>query len=206
MSFQVGSRVRITGLVEAKQHNSKMGTVCIAIEVGTGRLGVDLDEGGTLKIKACNLIALPPTQASFSGSAFSSSTSTLCTGALPIPRRPPTPSPKISPSEDPPAPACCASWVFAAQAQSFPIQGSALTSLHCKFQLACLAHPATPFPQLWSTASCILTLKSSRNFKTTIIPIQMSSCARTLCATLFRSGLIQQTPPLSSLLQIRLPG
>jgi hypothetical protein len=85
VSFQVGSRVRITGLVEAKQHNSKMGTVCNAIEVGTKRLGVDLDEGGTLKIKACNLVALSPTPASFSGSAFSSPASTLSTGALPIP-------------------------------------------------------------------------------------------------------------------------
>jgi hypothetical protein len=33
-SFQVGSRVRITGLVEAKQHSSKKGTVCNVIEVG----------------------------------------------------------------------------------------------------------------------------------------------------------------------------
>jgi len=42
-SFQVGSRVRVTGLVAAKQHNGKLGTVSIAIDAVTERLGVELD-------------------------------------------------------------------------------------------------------------------------------------------------------------------
>ncbi len=58
--WPVGSRVRITGLVAAPQHNGKVGTVCGALDVGTGRLAVALDDAGAkkLKIKASNLVAL----------------------------------------------------------------------------------------------------------------------------------------------------
>jgi hypothetical protein len=70
-SFRVGSRVCVTGLVAAPQHNGKAGTVCGAVDTGTGRLTVALDDVGAkkLKIKACNLVAFPPVAASDSGRA-----------------------------------------------------------------------------------------------------------------------------------------
>ena len=56
MPFQLGSRVSVSGLVAAKQHNGKTGTVC-SHDDRTGRFDVMLDEGGSLKIKSSNLVA-----------------------------------------------------------------------------------------------------------------------------------------------------
>jgi hypothetical protein len=56
--FGVGCRVLVTGLVAARQHNGQMGTVSIAIDESSGRLGVVLDNGAELKIKASNLTAI----------------------------------------------------------------------------------------------------------------------------------------------------
>jgi DNA-binding beta-propeller fold protein YncE len=57
MSIEVGSRVRVTGLVTAaaQSHNGKPGTVCSAVERSTGRVVVKLDDGNFLKIKPSNL-------------------------------------------------------------------------------------------------------------------------------------------------------
>jgi hypothetical protein len=60
MSFKVGSRVRVKGLVAAaaQSHNGKLGTVCSAVEQSTGRVFVKLDDGNPrdfLKIKPSNL-------------------------------------------------------------------------------------------------------------------------------------------------------
>jgi ankyrin repeat protein len=56
--FQIGCRVRLTGLVAAQQHNGKSGTLSSALDELTGRLVVTLDEGGSLKIKPCNLLPM----------------------------------------------------------------------------------------------------------------------------------------------------
>jgi DNA-binding beta-propeller fold protein YncE len=62
MSFKVGSRVQVTGLVAAAAllHNGKPGTVCSAVEQSAGRVYiVKLDEGRFLKIKPMNLAQIP---------------------------------------------------------------------------------------------------------------------------------------------------
>jgi hypothetical protein len=220
MSFQVGCRVRVTGLVSNKQHNGKVGKVCRAIDAETGRLGVDLDEGvaHTLNTKACNLVAISPAPASLSDSAVthpssSSSASTPSSGALPIP--PSSPLSRLSLSHDPPAPAPFASWVSAARAQSLSLKGSPLSlfsaSARCSLQCSCPSHTPTPLPQICSTASPFPTPKAYSSFKPAILALpQQRACksnsrARIIYATVFRSGLIPQTPPLSSPLQHRPP-
>jgi len=125
-SFQVGSRVRVTGLVAAKQHNGKLGTVSIAIDAVTERLGIELDEGASLKIKACNLVPLSPDPASISGAAVTRSTSSAAASTPSIGSLPFTPSMPLSPpspSDDPPAPAPFDSWVSSARAQSLSLSG-----------------------------------------------------------------------------------
>ena len=143
ISFQVGSRVRVTGLVAAKQHNGKMGTVSIAIDAVTERLGVELDEGASLKIKASNLVPLSPAPASISGAAVTRSTSSAAASTPSIGSLPFTPSKPLShtsPSDDPPAPAPFDSWVSAARAQSLNLTGHlcpplvSVPSLRCSHQ------------------------------------------------------------------------
>jgi hypothetical protein len=56
--FEVGCRVLVTGLVAARQHNGQKGAVSIAMDESSGRLGVALDNGTELKIKASNLTAI----------------------------------------------------------------------------------------------------------------------------------------------------
>ncbi len=58
MSFPVGSRVCVTGLVAAQHHNGKAATVCSNVNECSGRCAVELDAGGSLNIKPCNLLPI----------------------------------------------------------------------------------------------------------------------------------------------------
>jgi DNA-binding beta-propeller fold protein YncE len=60
MSFEVGSRVRVSGLVAGQQHNGKPGTVSSGVDQSSGRIIVTLDDGGLLKIQPCNLVSISP--------------------------------------------------------------------------------------------------------------------------------------------------
>jgi TPR repeat protein len=63
MSFSVGSRVCVTGLVAAQHHNGKAATVCSNVNECSGRCTVELDVGGSLVIKPCNLLPIIQAQA-----------------------------------------------------------------------------------------------------------------------------------------------
>ena len=63
MSFSVGSRVCVTGLVAAQHHNGKAATVCSNVNECSGRCTVELDVGGSLIIKPCNLLPIIQAQA-----------------------------------------------------------------------------------------------------------------------------------------------
>jgi ankyrin repeat protein len=58
MSFQIGCRVSLIGLVAAQQHNGKSGTVSSALDAQSGRLVVALDDGACIKAKPCNLVLM----------------------------------------------------------------------------------------------------------------------------------------------------
>jgi hypothetical protein len=64
MTFSVGSRVCVTGLVSAQHHNGKAATVCSDVNENSGRCTVELDVGGSLNIKPCNLLPINQAQAS----------------------------------------------------------------------------------------------------------------------------------------------
>jgi len=53
--FDLGCRVRVMGLVQAAQHNGKMGVVIAPLDLQTGRIGVKLEEGCEIRIKPCNM-------------------------------------------------------------------------------------------------------------------------------------------------------
>jgi len=52
--FQIGSRVRVTGLVSAAEHNGKIGQVT-AFASDSDRIQVQLEDGTTVKVKPSNL-------------------------------------------------------------------------------------------------------------------------------------------------------
>ena len=58
MPFTLGSRVRVTDLASAQHHNGKAGTVCAAVDEGSGRCNVLLDDGSQLAIKPCKLASI----------------------------------------------------------------------------------------------------------------------------------------------------
>ncbi len=58
MPFSVGSRVIVTGLLAAQHHNGKAATVCSDVNECSGRCAVELDVGGSLNIKPCNLLPI----------------------------------------------------------------------------------------------------------------------------------------------------
>ena len=53
--FDLGSRVRVAGLVQASHHNGKTGVVIAAVDPQTGRVGVELEDGAEIRIKPCNM-------------------------------------------------------------------------------------------------------------------------------------------------------
>jgi hypothetical protein len=180
--FEVGCRVRVTGLVSAGQHNGQTGTVSIALDKHTGRLGVELDNGGQLKIKECNLDALSPAASSCSGAAVAHEAS----------------------SSDDPDP--FALWVTAARAQSMPLTGCPSCCFPPSLRVATnfLVFSTThPQSQLFSTRSCPLTQNAYSIFDPTLLPLLMASrvCrshshARITFATIFRIGPTPRTQPL----------
>ncbi len=189
--FEVGRRVRVTGLVSAGQHNGQTGTISIALDKVTGRLGVALDNGSQLKIKKCNLDALSPAASSCSGAAVAHEAS----------------------SSDDPDP--FALWVTAARAQSMPLTGCPSCcfppSLRVvtNFLVFSTTHPQS---QLFSTRSCLLTQNAYRIFDPTLLPLLMPSrvCrshsyARITFATIFRIGPTPPMPPLLSQMKHQRP-
>jgi hypothetical protein len=189
--FEVGCRVRVTGLVSAGQHNGQTGTVSIALDKDTGRLGVALDNGGQLKIKECNLDALSPAASSCSGAAVAHEAS----------------------SSDDPDP--FALWVTAARAQSMPLTGCPSYNLPpslrvvTNFLVFSTTHPQS---QLFSTRSYHLTQNAYSIFDPILLPLLMPSrvCrshlhARITFATIFRIGPTPQTPPLLSQMKHQRP-
>ena len=54
-AFDLGSRVRVVGLVQAAHHNGKLGVVVASVDSRTGRLGVELEDGSEVSIKPCNM-------------------------------------------------------------------------------------------------------------------------------------------------------
>ncbi len=56
-AFDEGSRVFVSGLVAAAQHNGKAGTVLTAVDPHTARLHVLLDDGVSIKVRPSNLLA-----------------------------------------------------------------------------------------------------------------------------------------------------
>lgn len=59
MSLSVGQRVRVTGSVQAQQHNGKPGSVSGAVDESSGRCCVTLDDGSSLNFKPINLVLEP---------------------------------------------------------------------------------------------------------------------------------------------------
>ncbi len=53
--FDLGSRVRVAGLVQASHHNGKTGVIIAALDPQTGRMGVELEDGAEIRIKTCNM-------------------------------------------------------------------------------------------------------------------------------------------------------
>jgi hypothetical protein len=53
--FDLGSRVRVAGLVQASHHNGKTGVIIAALDPQTGRMGVELEDGAEIRIKPCNM-------------------------------------------------------------------------------------------------------------------------------------------------------
>jgi len=53
--FDLGCRVRVMGLVQAAHHNGKMGVVITPLDLQTGRIGVELEDGSEVRIKPCNM-------------------------------------------------------------------------------------------------------------------------------------------------------
>ena len=73
MSLSIGQRVRVAGLVQAQQHNGKVGSVSSGVDESSGRCGVSLDDGSSLNIKPTNLIPEPDTPALSASPSTSSS-------------------------------------------------------------------------------------------------------------------------------------
>jgi hypothetical protein len=57
MTLKVGQLVYVVGLVQAHQHNGKVGEVQTVFDQSSGRCVVMLEDGSTLKIKPENLEA-----------------------------------------------------------------------------------------------------------------------------------------------------
>lgn len=54
--FDIGTQVKIQGLVNAKQHNGKTGGVIKTYDEETGRVSVRLSDGATIDVKPANLV------------------------------------------------------------------------------------------------------------------------------------------------------
>jgi hypothetical protein len=60
-SFPAGAAVRIVGLVKAAHHNGKTAVVSARSATSADRVGVTLDDGSTLSVRAANLQLVQPT-------------------------------------------------------------------------------------------------------------------------------------------------